>query len=130
MFSISDSSDCSAASMSSTRQGTSCSLSILPPVEQEIERAQTAATGCNVEHPLFLGRDYDQVLQQALGLDAGGEFLDEEVAVVLADIGLGKPSLPSGIIWMSFIMVLLRPEWPSPSAQPLPAPLPSRFQDA
>ena len=61
--------------------------------EKKIERAQAAATGCNVEHPLFLGRDNDQVLQQALGLDAGGEFLDKEVAVVLADIGFGKPQL-------------------------------------
>jgi len=66
-------------------------LGKLACVEEEIERAQAAATRGYVEHSPLLGGHHDQVLEEALGLDIGGQFLDEEVAVILADVGFGQP---------------------------------------
>ena len=56
-------------------------------------RAQAPATGGHIEHAPLLGRSHDQVLKEALGLDVGGEFLDEEVAVLSAHVGLRQAQL-------------------------------------
>ena len=54
---------------------------------------QAAAARGHIEHAPLLGGHDDQVLEEALGLDIGGEFFDEEVAVILAHIGLGQAQL-------------------------------------
>ena len=68
-------------------------LGHLARLKQRIERAQTPTTGGHIEEPASFGGHHDQVLQEALGLDIGGKLLDEEVAIVLADIGFGQAQL-------------------------------------
>lgn len=65
-------------------------LGELARLEEKVQCSQAATTGGHIKHAPLLGWRHDQVLKEALGLDVGGEFLDEEVAVILADVGLGQ----------------------------------------
>jgi hypothetical protein len=116
--------------MSSTRQGRGDPCRACR-AEEKVECAQAAATGGHVEHAPLLGGHHDQVLEEALGLDIGGEFLDEEVAVVLADIGFGQAQLAE----RDHLDIVHggAPEsrtWPSPSAHPFQPPSPHGFRIA
>ena len=100
------------------------------PALPKLKGAQPAAARGYVEHAAFLGGHDDQVLEESLGLDIGGQFLDEEVAVVFADVGFGQAQLAERD--QLDVVHGGAPEsriWPSPSAHPFQPPSPQRFQD-